>query len=82
MNLTTCFCLQNYASENGIEIFSPVSHTLFNPAHIIEKVLFLKDLPTHENRLLFFIMNENTLHNEHIQHKWFRLMNRMEENHQ
>ncbi|PWA36991.1 DNA photolyase family protein [Artemisia annua] len=29
--------VKNYASENGIEIFSPVSHTLFNPAHIIEK---------------------------------------------
>ena len=29
---------QNYASSAGIEVFSPVSHTLFNPADIIEKV--------------------------------------------
>lgn len=29
---------QNYASLAGIEVFSPVSHTLFNPADIIEKV--------------------------------------------
>ncbi|KVI06016.1 DNA photolyase, FAD-binding/Cryptochrome, C-terminal, partial [Cynara cardunculus var. scolymus] len=27
----------NYASESGIEIFSPVSHTLFHPAEIIQK---------------------------------------------
>lgn len=30
---------QNYASAAGIELFSPVSHTLFNPADIIQKVL-------------------------------------------
>ena len=29
---------QDYASSAGIEVFSPVSHTLFNPADIIEKV--------------------------------------------
>ncbi|KAH7565099.1 hypothetical protein JRO89_XS09G0131900 [Xanthoceras sorbifolium] len=28
---------QNYASSAGIEVFSPVSHTLFNPADIIQK---------------------------------------------
>ncbi|KAJ9568522.1 hypothetical protein OSB04_004488 [Centaurea solstitialis] len=27
----------NYATESGIEIFSPVSHTLFHPAKIIQK---------------------------------------------
>ncbi|KAI3766713.1 hypothetical protein L2E82_16783 [Cichorium intybus] len=29
--------IKNYALESGIEIFSPVSHTLFNPSEIIEK---------------------------------------------
>ncbi|XVF74688.1 hypothetical protein PTKIN_Ptkin13bG0131800 [Pterospermum kingtungense] len=29
--------VKNYASSAGIEVFSPVSHTLFNPADIIEK---------------------------------------------
>ncbi|PPS13970.1 hypothetical protein GOBAR_AA06608 [Gossypium barbadense] len=29
--------LQNYASAAGIEVFSPVSHTIFDPADIIEK---------------------------------------------
>lgn len=29
---------QNHASAAGIEVFSPVSHTLFNPADIIQKV--------------------------------------------
>ncbi|KAI3766712.1 hypothetical protein L2E82_16782 [Cichorium intybus] len=29
--------VKNYASESGIEIFSPMSHTLFNPSEIIEK---------------------------------------------
>ncbi|XP_022714867.1 (6-4)DNA photolyase isoform X5 [Durio zibethinus] len=29
--------VKNYASTAGIEVFSPVSHTLFNPADIIEK---------------------------------------------
>ncbi|KAK6284633.1 hypothetical protein POUND7_003585 [Theobroma cacao] len=29
--------IKNYASLAGIEVFSPVSHTLFNPADIIEK---------------------------------------------
>ncbi|XP_039053802.1 (6-4)DNA photolyase isoform X3 [Hibiscus syriacus] len=29
--------VKNYASAAGIEVFSPVSHTLFNPADIIEK---------------------------------------------
>uniref|UniRef100_A0A251U041 Putative DNA photolyase n=1 Tax=Helianthus annuus TaxID=4232 RepID=A0A251U041_HELAN len=29
--------VQSYALESGIEIFSPVSHTLFNPADIIQK---------------------------------------------
>lgn len=31
------FC-QDYASSAGIEVFSPVSHTLFNPEDIIQKV--------------------------------------------
>lgn len=36
------YCLlQKYATAAGIEIFSPVSHTLFNPADIIEKVSML-----------------------------------------
>lgn len=39
--------MQDYASSAGIEVFSPVSHTLFNPADIIEKVgeefVFLTD---------------------------------------
>ncbi|KAG5523341.1 hypothetical protein RHGRI_035233 [Rhododendron griersonianum] len=30
--------VKNYASAAGIEVFSPVSHTLFNPADIIQKV--------------------------------------------
>lgn len=30
--------LQEYASAAGIEVFSPVSHTLFNPADIIQRV--------------------------------------------
>lgn len=30
--------VKDYASSTGVEVFSPVSHTLFNPAHIIEKV--------------------------------------------
>ncbi|XP_057473173.1 (6-4)DNA photolyase isoform X1 [Actinidia eriantha] len=29
--------VKNYASATGIEVFSPVSHTLFNPADIIQK---------------------------------------------
>ncbi|KAL7191392.1 hypothetical protein ACSBR2_023462 [Camellia fascicularis] len=29
--------VKNYASAAGIEVFSPVSHTLFNPADIIQK---------------------------------------------
>lgn len=29
---------QDFASASGIEVFSPVSHTLFDPAHIIRKV--------------------------------------------
>ncbi|KAL4583964.1 hypothetical protein LXL04_008552 [Taraxacum kok-saghyz] len=29
--------VKNYASESGIDVFTPVSHTLFNPAEIIEK---------------------------------------------
>ncbi|OMP00141.1 hypothetical protein COLO4_12882 [Corchorus olitorius] len=29
--------VKDYASSSGIEVFSPVSHTLFNPADIIEK---------------------------------------------
>lgn len=29
---------QDYASTAGIEVFSPVSHTLFNPAEVIQKV--------------------------------------------
>jgi cryptochrome len=29
--------VKDYASSTGVEVFSPVSHTLFNPAHIIEK---------------------------------------------
>lgn len=29
---------QSYASSAGIEVFSPVSHTLFNPEDIIKKV--------------------------------------------
>ncbi|PSR96043.1 (6-4)DNA photolyase [Actinidia chinensis var. chinensis] len=29
--------VKNYASASGIEVFSPVSHTLFNPADIIQK---------------------------------------------
>ncbi|KAL5823131.1 hypothetical protein ACOSQ4_021031 [Xanthoceras sorbifolium] len=29
--------VKNYASSAGIEVFSPVSHTLFNPADIIQK---------------------------------------------
>ncbi|XP_059640490.1 (6-4)DNA photolyase isoform X1 [Cornus florida] len=29
--------IKKYASEAGIEVFSPVSHTLFNPADIIRK---------------------------------------------
>ncbi|CAK9310424.1 unnamed protein product [Citrullus colocynthis] len=29
--------VQNHASAAGIEVFSPVSHTLFNPADIIQK---------------------------------------------
>ncbi|XP_042494709.1 (6-4)DNA photolyase isoform X2 [Macadamia integrifolia] len=29
--------VKDYASEAGIEVFSPVSHTLFNPADIIHK---------------------------------------------
>ncbi|OMO54266.1 Cytochrome c oxidase, subunit Vb [Corchorus capsularis] len=29
--------VKDYASSAGIEVFSPVSHTLFNPADIIEK---------------------------------------------
>uniref|UniRef100_A0A5B7BW64 (6-4)DNA photolyase n=1 Tax=Davidia involucrata TaxID=16924 RepID=A0A5B7BW64_DAVIN len=29
--------VKNYASVAGIEVFSPVSHTLFNPADIIQK---------------------------------------------
>ena len=29
---------QDYASIAGIEVFSPVSHTLFNPADVIQKV--------------------------------------------
>lgn len=31
-------CLQNFALAAGIEVFSPVSHTLFNPTDIIHKV--------------------------------------------
>ncbi|XP_059640491.1 (6-4)DNA photolyase isoform X2 [Cornus florida] len=34
--LIRCF-KEKYASEAGIEVFSPVSHTLFNPADIIRK---------------------------------------------
>ncbi|CAI9281293.1 unnamed protein product [Lactuca saligna] len=29
--------VKNYALENGIEVFSPVTHTLFNPVEVIEK---------------------------------------------
>ncbi|TXG68995.1 hypothetical protein EZV62_003930 [Acer yangbiense] len=29
--------VKNYVSSAGIEVFSPVSHTLFNPADIIQK---------------------------------------------
>ncbi|XP_010487391.1 PREDICTED: (6-4)DNA photolyase-like [Camelina sativa] len=29
--------VKEYASSTGVEVFSPVSHTLFNPADIIEK---------------------------------------------
>ncbi|KAF5453202.1 hypothetical protein F2P56_028121 [Juglans regia] len=31
------FKVKNYASTAGIEVFSPVSHTLFNPTDIIQK---------------------------------------------
>ncbi|CAN8259209.1 unnamed protein product [Cochlearia groenlandica] len=31
------FKVKDYASCNGVDIFSPVSHTLFNPSYIIEK---------------------------------------------
>ncbi|KAM7483676.1 hypothetical protein LguiB_008259 [Lonicera macranthoides] len=30
--------VKNYASLSGIEVFSPVSHTLFNPSDIIQKL--------------------------------------------
>ncbi|KAL5823157.1 hypothetical protein ACOSQ4_021057 [Xanthoceras sorbifolium] len=30
-------CIRNYASSAGIEVFSPVSHTFFNPAEVIQK---------------------------------------------
>ncbi|VAI56959.1 unnamed protein product [Triticum turgidum subsp. durum] len=30
----------DFAAASGIEVFSPVSHTLFDPAEIIEKLLF------------------------------------------
>lgn len=36
--LSSLFLWQNYAAVAGIEVFSPVSHTLFNPADIIKKV--------------------------------------------
>ncbi|KAI8529492.1 hypothetical protein RHMOL_Rhmol12G0228600 [Rhododendron molle] len=35
--------VKNYASAAGIEVFSPVSHTLFNPADIIQKFPSLSD---------------------------------------
>jgi hypothetical protein len=31
---------KDFAAASGIEVFSPVSHTLFDPAKIIEKVLY------------------------------------------
>lgn len=36
--LLLCLFHQKYASASGIEVFSPVSHTLFDPADIIQKV--------------------------------------------
>lgn len=33
-----CSFQQDYSSTAGVEVFSPVSHTLFNPADIIQKV--------------------------------------------
>ncbi|KAL3820366.1 hypothetical protein ACJIZ3_006271 [Penstemon smallii] len=35
--VVTIYILQNYTSAAAIEIFFPVSHTLFNPADIIQK---------------------------------------------
>jgi hypothetical protein len=38
-NSIGCYGLQKMASRVGVEVFSPVSHTLYNPVETILKVL-------------------------------------------
>jgi hypothetical protein len=38
--------VQDFAMASGIEVFTPVSHTLFDPAEIISKVLVIEHSAT------------------------------------
>lgn len=46
--------LKDFAANHGIEVFSPVSHTLFNPADVIEKVFDCKHVKLLAHRILNF----------------------------